>query len=170
MKISFDLEVEDWMVFQEYYRGKKIPLYKALMPLLFITAIVLIIINAIYLSYQNVSIFTVFSCFILITILYIFFVKKKSKESLRQRGLAIKVKNPEAFGIRQMTFNDKEIEISTLSSNKTLPFSELEKYEEIKDYFFLYSRKGVVYIIPKQKIKSEEVDVDGMLRNYFSEI
>lgn len=166
MKISFDLKIDDWMAFQEYYRSKKAPYMKALTPLLFITAVVLIIINAIYLSYQKVSIVTVASCFILVTILYLFFMKKKSKDSLRKMGMEMQSKNPEAFGLREMSFDEKGIEIKTSSSSKSLSWEEMERYDENKDYFFLYSKKGIAYIIPKQNINTEIIDIEQLLNEH----
>ncbi len=152
MKILFDLTIDDWIAFQEYYKGKKAPLYKILMPLLGIIAGLLVILNAIYLLKYEASLVTVISGVFLFLIFYLFFLKNKSKDQLRNMALDLQSRNKDAFGPREMTFDEKQIVIKTDNNSKTLSWKEIVQWEEDKNYFFLYNTKGVVYIIPKRDI------------------
>lgn len=156
MKVTFDLSIEDWMAFQEYYKGKKAPFYKFIMPLLIICAVVIIVLNLIYLQDKEASLMTIISFFLLLTIFYLFFLKKKSKTQLKKVALEIKERNPDAFGPREMVFNENGIDIQATNSHKTLTWEDMDQYEEDKDYYFLFSQKGVVYIIPKRDIHTAD--------------
>lgn len=166
MTIHFNLTVEDWLAFQDYYKGKKAPLYKILMPMLGIIAGILVAINVLYLMHYEASTVTVFSGILLLLIIYLFFLKKKSDKQLLQAALDMKAKNPDAFGQRDMTFDEKQITIQAANSSKVLPWEEVEQWEENKAYFFIYNAKGVVYIVPKRSIK-DNIAFTDMLNQYF---
>ena len=76
------------------------------------------------------------------------------RKQLQKTAKNIQSKNPDAFGPREMDFNDKQVEIKVGDSLKTLTWGELSGYEENNDYFFLYSLKGMVYIIPKRDLNN----------------
>ncbi len=164
--IRFNLTIEDWMAFQEYFRGKKAPVYRILMPLLGISAMLLILLNALYLMKNEASLVTVISGIFLLLIFYLFFLKNKSKGQLRKMALDMQAKNPDAFGDREMSFDEDGISIKVNQSSKELFWEDIDQWEENKEYFFLYSTKGVVYIIPKKGLQN----TDGfreLLNQYF---
>lgn len=165
MKLFFDLKVDDWVSFQEYFKEKKAPLYKYISPLLIFSAVLIVTINAMHLYYQEASIVTLFSFILLVILFYLLYLKKQTKKQLRKIALDIQAKTPDAFGPREMDFNERRVEISAGKSHKTLAWGELTRYEENNDYFFLYSQKGMVYIIPKRDLEKIP-EIREMLNEY----
>ncbi len=169
MKLSFDLRTDDWVLFQEYFKEKKAPLYKYLTPLLIFSAVMLATMNGLYIYYQSTSYVTLFSLCLLAIVLYLLYLKGRMKGRLKKTAIDIQSKNPEAFGPREMDFNNRCVEITAGNSHKILAWGELSGYNQNKDYFFLYSQKGMVYIIPKRDLE----DVPGLeeiLNEHLSEI
>jgi hypothetical protein len=161
MTIKFDLDINDWIAFQEYYRSKKIPVYKFLMPALFISALLLVGLNVVYLHRQEASWFTITSGVLLLFISYLFLLKGRSRSQWRKMALKIQIKYPDAFGPREMTFDDNGITIQTSNTSKVLPWGVIDKQEENKDYNFIFTKSKTVYIIPKNKIKGDLSKISG---------
>ncbi|MDR1121552.1 MAG: YcxB family protein [Dysgonamonadaceae bacterium] len=147
--IRFELSINDWIAFQEYYRSKKAPIYKFLMPALFISALLLIGLNVMYLHRHEASWFTITSGILLLFISYLFFLKGRSRSQWRKAALKMQAKYPDAFGPREMTFDDDGITIQTANNSKILSWKAIDRQEENKDYNFIFTQNGTVYIIPK---------------------
>ena len=166
MTIHFNLTIDDWLAFQEYYKGRKAPLYRILMPLLGISAVLLVILNILYLMNNPASLMTTLSGIMLLSIFYLFFLKKRSTKHLRKAALDLKSKHSDAFGQREMSFDEKQITIEAGNSIKELPWEEVDRWEENKEYFFIFNAKGMVYIVPKRSIK-DSVAFTEMLNQHF---
>ena len=170
MLIQFDLTIEDWVNFQEYYKAKKAPLYKLLMPILGITAAMLICLNVIYWIYtQQASLVTVLSGIFLLLIIYLFIMKKKSVNVLRKAAANLKEQNPNAFGTRQMTFEDEKITIVAGNTETVILWKDIEQWDEAKDYYYIYNTKGFVYIVPKRAIEDEATFVNTLNQGFLVE-
>ncbi len=158
MKLSFDLNVDDWVAFQQYYRGKKTPLYNVVYPLLLILGVLSIAIFVYNIIVpKDTTTFWVSGVCILV-LMYVLYIRKKSLYAVKKAGMDIQEKNPEAFGPMILETDANGITIQSQKSSKAIAWSDLGKLEENKLYFFLYSKKGVVYIIPKRGME----DLSGL--------
>lgn len=166
MSICFDLTIEDWLAFQDYFRKKKAPVYRLLMPILGITAGLLIILNVLYLLHYEASMVTVLSGILLFFILLLFYYRSKSKKTLYNMAVELKKSHPEVFGEREMVFDEQQISIITPSNTQVIPWSQVEQWEESKQYFYIYNTKGIVYIVPKSCLSDYDEFV-GTLNRYF---
>lgn len=155
MKIAYNLTVNDWINFQEFYRKRKTPLIGCLEPLIYILTALNIIIGTWHFISYGPSIYTGICIICIGVLLFLIYAQKKSKKNLLATGKVVEEKNPDAFGKMEMTFTDKGIEIISQTQSKDLTWDEVSNYDSNKDYFFLYSKKGFAYIIPKKDIPSE---------------
>ncbi len=153
MNISFNLNVDDWVAFQQYYQAKRAPFYKAVYPLIVGLISGLVVINIIYYFYFKVVSAITWISFILVAVfIYLLYLRKRSLDRVKQAGLEVQKKHPEAFGVMKMDFEANGINIQSQQTSKFIPREEMSQFEENKHYFFLYSKKGVVYIVPKRDI------------------
>ncbi|MDL2224112.1 YcxB family protein [Bacteroidales bacterium OttesenSCG-928-M06] len=168
MKIAYNLTVEDWVDFQEYYMKKKAPLSGCMTPILTILMICNIIIG-IYMEFIAKTGSYNFVFLICIIILgYLLYLKTKTRKKLFKSGEEIKEKNPGAFGEMTMDFQDEGIDIHSKTHSKFLVWEEISSYDnKSKVFFLLYSKKGMVYIIPKRDIESE-TELQAVLENHLS--
>jgi len=167
MNVNFVLDVDDWVAFQEYYRKRSAPLYRIMPYLLIASGIVLVVLNAVYFFlYKEATLWNGISLIFLAVIFYGLYLKKKADGQMRKIAIELKEKNPDVFGLREMTFTEEGMEIKTEKANKYLTWEEMERYEENNDYYFLYSGKGVVYIVPKNRIDVTPDEFGEMLNNY----
>ncbi len=158
MKFSFNLTVDDWVSFQEYQKGKKTPFYTAIYPLLIVMSIGLVLLNVVYYSYyqtDKIISMTWISLACLLVLLFILNIRRESMKQLKKAGSDIQSKHPEAFGSMTLETNENGLEIQSDQTSKSLAWNEIQGYEENKNYFFLYSKKGVAYIIPKRGMKDQ---------------
>lgn len=157
MKIAYNLTVEDWVNFQEYYMKKKAPLSGCMTPALTILLVFNIIIG-IYMEFiAKTGSYNFVFLICIIVLAYLLYVKTKTRKKLLKSGEEIKEKNPGAFGEMTMDFQQDGIDIHSSTHSKFLTWEEVGSYDDkAKDFFLLYSKKGMVYIIPKRDIESEE--------------
>ena len=156
MTISFNLKVDDWVAFQQYHRGQKIPFYNIIYPAIIVLCLFLAGICIGYCIYYRTNSSVVWvsaACFL--TLLYILYLRKKSLAHIREIGLELEKKNPDAFGLISMNIDQDGITVLSRKISKTIPWKEMDRLKENKSYFFLYSKKGVVYIVPKREIKDQ---------------
>ena len=156
MKFSFNLNVDDWVAFQQYHRRKKIPFYGMIYPTLIVLCIVLAFLcvrQYLLIKVMTTMIWVNGAC--LLTLLYVLYIRKKSLDNVKKAGLAIQEKNPEAFGAMTMEVTAQGLTIQSPKASKVVAWEEMGKFEENAKYFFLYSKKGVVYIVPKREIDNE---------------
>ena len=156
MRFSFNLNVDDWVAFQQYHRSKKIPFYGMVYPAIIAMCIALVVLCiGYYIQYQVVSTTIWVSGACVLALLYILYIRKKSLDNVKKAGLAIQEKNPEAFGAMTMDVTAQGLTILSPKASKVVAWEEMGKFEENAKYFFLYSKKGVVYIVPKREIDNE---------------
>ena len=156
MKFSFNLNVDDWVAFQQFHRGKKIPFYGIVYPAIVVMCIALVgLCIGYYVHFREVSTLVWVSGACFLTLLYILYIRKKSLGNVKKAGLAIQEKNPEAFGTMAMEVTAQGMTIQSPKASKIVTWEEMARFEENKQYFFLYSKKGVVYIIPKREMGNE---------------
>lgn len=153
MKLSFELEVSDWVAFQRWYRGKRMPLFKVLVPLMITCCALLVVLNIVLIFSKGMSGISWISAILLLGLGYLLFLQSKSDRQLKEAGENLKERNPGAFGKLEMDFDDEGFTVTSSSNSKRLSWDEMDKNEENKNYCFLFSKKGLVYIIPKDKIK-----------------
>ena len=162
MKIAFDLNVDDWVAFQEYYGRKKSPiLYKWMQPLYIILAITLLVMGVWQVIIMGYTKYTMFILVCLAAMLFMLYIRKKAKDKVRQAGLDLEKKHPEAFGPMTMDFEERGIDIQSQKNSKSIAWDELHHYEANKDYYFLFSKKGIIYIVPKRAIEGSK-DTDKL--------
>ena len=165
LKLSFNLSVDDWVAFQQYHRGKKAPLYKLAYPLIVSLSIVLLALNIYDMIVHGVSKLTGFSLVVLAALAYILFIRGKAIKQIKKTGLDLQQKHPEAFGPMTMDFTEEGLNIQSNQTSKLVSWEEVEQYDENKNYFFFYTSKGIVYIIPKKNIEDASL-FRGLLINY----
>lgn len=168
MKFSYNLTVDDWAAFQQYYRGKKHPFYSAVYPMILSLSAILLTTNIYYVYLYGFSKLTLISAIVLIILLYVLQIRKKSLETIKNAGLELERKHPEAFGMMNIELNENGIDIKSQQTSKYMTWDEMDKFEENKKYFFLYSKKGMVYIVPKQEINDMVSSFRNNLINYIS--
>ena len=170
MTIHFDLTIEDWVNFQEHFKEKKAPLYKYLMPMLGITAVLLICLNVMYLIYNPPSLVTLLSSMFFLFIICLFIMKKRSVKVLHKAATNLKEKNSNAFGDRKMVFDSEQITILTGEGKETiLLWKDIEQWDENKAYFYIYNTKGFAYIVPKRAIENESAFVEVLNQGFLVE-
>ncbi|MDR1370331.1 MAG: YcxB family protein [Dysgonamonadaceae bacterium] len=157
MRGSFNLTIDDWVAFQQYQRSKKTPFYNVVYPLILCLGIALVAINVYHIYMYEVNNTTWFSSVVLIGLLYVLYIRKKALSKVREVGLDLQQKHPEAFGPMRLEMNANEFTIQSQETAKTILWEDMKGFEENKCYFFLYSKKGVVYIVPKRGIE----DISG---------
>lgn len=171
MKISFNLTVDDWIVFQQFFRGKKSPFSRWIVPIIITCMVWIVLFNA-YLAYAKVDDESPMRVWISIAVFFIFayllYIRRKSLKRVKEAGLEIEKKHPEAFGSMIMELNEKGIDIQSSQTAKFLTWEEMGTYDKNRKYFFLYSRKGVVYIVPKRALEGQDVDFEAILRTNLS--
>ena len=156
MRFSFNLNIDDWVAFQQYHRSKKVPFYGMVYPAIVVMCVVLVALCVgYYIHFREVSTVVWVSGACFLTLLYILYIRKKSLDNVKKAGLAIQEKNPEAFGTMTMEVSAQGLTIQSPKASKVVAWDEMGKFEENNKYFFLYSKKGVVYIVPKREIDNE---------------
>ena len=153
MKISYNLDVEDWVNFQEYYRKKKAPLYGCMIPLLTLL-FVCNVITGIYMTFiykgENQYSWVLLICIALL--LFLLFMQMRTRKRLTKAGNKLKKESPDVFGHTEMEFFEEGFEIKTENGKKFLKWADLENYDQTKEYVFFFSIKGYAYIVPKKNI------------------
>ncbi|MDR0428376.1 MAG: YcxB family protein [Dysgonamonadaceae bacterium] len=153
MKINYNLRIEDWVNFQEYFRKKKTPLYGCMVPLLtilFICNVVLgIHMNFFYRGDSQYN-WVLFVCIVLLA--YLLFMQSQTRKRLMKAGNELKEENPDVFGESSIEFFEEGFEIQTKKHKKFLKWMEIENYDQTKDYVYFFSKTGYAYILPKQYV------------------
>ena len=167
MKLAFDLHTADWVAVQKYFKDKKNPSWR--MPLFVICAAILIILNILYLLNNEPSWMTGVSAIVILCLVYIWYLRAHSIKQLDKMAQEIQTKNPEAFGRREMELNDAGISITAHGASKSLAWDEMSSFEDAKDYFILFSKKGVVYIVPKRAIEDVDAFCEMLQHRFFPE-
>jgi len=168
MRIAYNLTIEDWVNFQEYYLKKKAPISRFMTPILTILLVCNIIIG-IYMEFILKAGSYNYIFFICILILaYLLYLKIKTRKKLLKSGEELRRRNPGAFDSMNMNFTENGIDIQSQTSSKSLQWKEVDKQESNKDYLFIYSKKGMVYIIPKRDLNGNEKELEAILAEYLS--
>lgn len=153
MKITYNLTVDDWVSFQEYYRKKQSPMYGCLMPILTLLLMANIgfglYMMFFYDGYNNYA-WLFIICILLLS--YLLFMQTRIRHRLMKAGTKLKEEHPEIFGQTETEFFEEGFEIRTGKNIKFLKWTDIEKYDEVKDYVFFFSTKGYAYIVPKRDI------------------
>lgn len=163
MHIAYNLTVEDWVNFQEYYLKKKAPLFSYITPILTILLVCNIVLG-IYMEFvretEGYNFVFLICIFVLAGLLYL---KIKTRKKLMKSGEELRQKNPGAFDSMEMNFSEEGIAIQSQHNSKSLGWEEIDHYESNKDYVFIYSRKGMVYIIPKRDLNGKKNELEAVL-------
>lgn len=168
MHISYCLTAEDFVNFQEYYMKKKSPIAGCLQPLIS-TLLVCNILFGIYLYLtQGVTTYTYVTliCILLLGLFLVF--RGQGRKNLLKAAKQIEKDKPGAFGNMTMDFSQKGIDIHSSTQNKFLTWGDVDKYEENKDYIFLFSKSGMVYIIPKRDISFSTEEMTAYMQEIFT--
>ncbi len=158
MKIRYNLDVQDWVSFQQFFRGKKAPLNNLATPLIIFCSVFMLVLNVFYIHYEGLNLMSFISGIILIILLYLLYVKVRSGKQLQDAGNKLKKKHPEVFGEMAVEFNNTGIYIQSTASSQSLAWNDMDSFDENKSYFFMYSKKGMAYIIPKRDLDVETVN------------
>ncbi|MDH8702226.1 hypothetical protein M2138_001586 [Dysgonomonadaceae bacterium PH5-43] len=162
MKIAYNLSVADWVNFQEYYQKKKAPITGCLVPAIYILTFLNVIGGAWHYTTYGLSMYSVICLICVGVFIFLGYTRNKAKKNLFATGEAIAEKSPGAFGNITMDFTNEGIDIVTSTNTKSLLWSDVDKFEKNKNYFFIYSKKGYVYIIPTRDI-SETTELEAIL-------
>ncbi|MDR1719440.1 MAG: YcxB family protein [Dysgonamonadaceae bacterium] len=166
MEILFDLTVDDWFIFQQYFRGKSSPVYKLIFPMIITLSLLLLVLTAIQLACYGFHKILWLSVVTFLILLYILYIRKRSMNAIRKKGRSIQEEYPDSFGRKVMKLDKNGFSIATETATKQCAWCEMLEFEETKRYFYLYSNKGVVYIIPKRNVE-DPVLLHKLLDNYF---
>jgi hypothetical protein len=102
-------------------------------------------------------------------LLYLIYLNSKTKSRLTKAGMDLEKKNPDIFGPMTMNMDEKGIDFQSQNNTKFLPWEEIDKYDSNKEYYFIYSKKGVAYIIPKRNIQESATEMENMLDKYYND-
>lgn len=156
MQIAYKLTAEDWVHFQEYYTKKKAPLAGCLQPLIAITLIGNVLFGAYLYFQQGVTTYT-YVCLVCILLLgFLLIIRGQSKKNMLKAAKQMEKDKPGAFGDMTMNFDKQGVDIKSSTNSKHLNWDEVDSYNSDKTHYYIFSKKGMVYIIPKRDINSEE--------------
>ena len=157
MKLNYNLTVEDWVNFQEYYRKKKSPLYGCMMPILTLLLSCNVVLGF-YMVFihkgENNYDWLFIVCIIVLA--YLLFMQTRIRRKLMRAGNQLKEKNPEIFGDTSLEFFEEGFEIKTPNYTKFLKWEDLDTFYQNKDYVFFFSKKGYAYIVPKRSVEDSD--------------
>lgn len=166
MNIAYNLTAQDFVNFQEYYIKKKAPIARYMQPVIIATLLCNILIGAWLYFYQGLSTYT-YVCLICVLLLGILLIGRgQTKKKMLKAALRMEKDKPGAFGKMTMDFNEKGIDIHSSVNQKFLTWEEVDKHDSNKNYFFIYSKKGMVYIVPKRDIQIPESEFIATLDKY----
>lgn len=154
MKITYNLTVADWVNFQEYYRKHHAPLIGCIEPVIYVLTVLNVIVGTWHFISYGFSVYSVICLVCLGVFIFLLYAKKQSKKNLYEAGQTMAEKNPDAFGLMNMELNEQGIHIASQNQTKKLLWEDIRNYQSNNDYFFLYSKKGNAYILPKRDIAS----------------
>ncbi|MCC8146345.1 MAG: YcxB family protein [Bacteroidales bacterium] len=167
MKIAYNLTVADWVNFQEFYRRKKTPLIGCLEPMIYVLTALNVVVGTWHFISYGPSIYTAICLICIGVLLFLIYAQRKSKKNLYSAGQAVADKNPDAFGSMTIDLEESGLHVVSQNNTKDLSWADIDTYDSNKDYFFLYSKKGYVYIIPTKDISSE-TELKAILDQYLS--
>ena len=157
MKINYNLTVEDWVNFQEYYRKKKSPLYGCMMPILTVLLACNVVLGfyMVFIHKGENNYDWVFAICIII-LAYLLFMQTRVRRKLMKAGKKLREDHPDVFGETSMEFFEEGFEIKTPNHTKFLKWSDMENFYQNKDYVFFFSKTGYAYIVPKRNVEDTE--------------
>ena len=166
MKIEYELEMEDWLAFQNHYYIKSKRYRKALI----IRILLIPYIAAIYLFVRSLNGNLFMEEYIfwgVVCLVWIIFSPKYLKYRIKKyfRKLLNEGDNSSILTNHELTFSDTGISEVSRDSQSTTSWNAIKKLEENDKYFFLYNSAITAIVIPKHKINA---DLDE-LRNLFRE-
>ena len=166
MKIAYHLTTTDFVKFQEYIRKQKSPAYRAMVPILtLLLSINIVLFLCLNIYYSNLEYNWIFILCILLLV-FMLYLNAGTKKRLSKMAEELKTKNPDLFGTTDMELNEEGIRIKTLKHEKFLKWEEVGKYENPKDLFVIFSKKGVAYVIPTRNILLDRAELKATLDKY----
>jgi len=166
MKIAYNLTAQDFVNFQEYYMKKKSPLAGCLQPVIFATLLANVILGLGLYFYQGLTTYT-YICLICIFLLGLLLIARgQQKKNLIKAAQQMEKDKPGAFGNMTMEFFEDGVKVQSTTNHKFLEWNEIEKVDSNKNYFFIYSKKGMVYIIPKRSLEYPDDEFSAFLNKY----
>jgi|GEM_PF-1613249 hypothetical protein len=168
MHIAYTLTAQDFVHFQEYYLKKKAPLVGCLQPAILLILICNIITGVALYFYQGVTTYT-YVCLVCVILLGIVLIGKgQAKKKMTKAALKMEKEKPGAFGDMTIDLDEKGMQVHSSTQEKFLSWNEVDHQESNKDYFFIYSKKGMVYIIPKRDIQVSDSEMNELLNQYIA--
>lgn len=166
MKISYNLTAQDFVSFQEYYIKKKAPIAGCMQPVI-VSILGCNILFGIILYFRNgvtTHTYVFLACALLLGLLLI--LKGQNKRKMLQAAIQMEKDKPGAFGNMTMDFGDKGIDVRSSTQEKFLTWEEVERHDSNKEYIFIYSKKGMAYIIPKRDLQGMDDQLLHILDKY----
>ncbi|MDL2223155.1 YcxB family protein [Bacteroidales bacterium OttesenSCG-928-M11] len=168
MKIAYKLTAQDFVSFQEYYMKKKAPISGCLQPSIIIMLLLNIVIGIALYFIHGITTYT-YVCLFCVLLLGILLIGKGfAKKRLLKSAIQMEKEKPGAFGNMTMDFSNKGIDVHSSTQEKFLKWEEIDKFDSNKHYYFIYSKKGMVYIIPKRDVSIDENEFTTMLGNHLN--
>jgi hypothetical protein len=170
MKITCLLNVEDWVNFQEYYRKKNAPNRRWLLPVIIAITFSNILLGIWLYFIQGATTYTWVALICTAILFYLIYLHSQTRKRLWKAGKKLEQENPDVFGTVTFDMDEKGISIRTKSNHKFLTWDKIDKYESNKHYCFIYSKKGIVYIIPKRDvIQKSFFEWETLFNNYLND-
>lgn len=163
MKIAYKLTPIDWVNFQEYFRKKKAPMYSLMVPILSILLVFNIAFGIYMLITQGWTTYSWIFLFCILLLSYLLYLRSKARQQLEKAAEELNKKSPDIFGPMSMNFQENGLGVQSQKNQKYLSWEEMDKFDQTKDYFYLFSKKGVAYIIPKRDIEKESGELQAIL-------
>lgn len=160
MKISFDINVEDLIAFNNHYYStdprvrKQILRYRIIIPVFYLLCGVMFSYNGDYWNWTFLIGFGVAA--LLWSLFWPMWGRKRWLKRVRKEIL--QPENSLWFGRRDMELDDEEVTVVTEKGTETCLWSAFIKSSEAEDYFFLFQTPRQALVIPKSKITPAEVE------------
>lgn len=160
MKITFDLDIDDILAFQNYQITHSEAFKRRIVIIRFFALMIaLFILVYSYGGKFNMQFVLLIVILVLIVGWWFSFVPKiiKSRALSKNRKRLQKQKetNPALFSERSMTFTDEDFFLENEKTSLTMKWSAIDRVVRDADYAFLFCSNSEVFIIPYRKLTTE---------------
>lgn len=151
MTIEFDLDIEDWLAFQEFHlsNNKKLKQWKVISMLAVPLASAIIILT-------NKWFDTTFMIvLVIVSIAHVLYVHKTFTSRYLKRAKKMLKDNTGIIGRQTFQFTEEFILMSKLNTETKTNWNGINEILENENYYFLFVSSISAFIIPKRKIEND---------------
>ena len=171
MEITFDFDVNDWGKFQRHhmYRSKIFRVTNYILTVILLFFGILILLGLLLDISSSWSMLIDFFPFLIIIALWLYVMKSRGGSKFSKRMIKKEKDNPQVLGQRTMGFEDDFFTVKTINSESKSSWDAIKYIDETPEYFCLYISKFMAYVIPKNKMNVNLIDLQTLLKSHVSQ-